>query len=277
MDPDGLHCNTMSSDPDRETPLIERHRALGARLVEFAGWLMPVQYSGIVAEHLAVRKEAGLFDVSHMAELWVTGPGAPEALAHALVSDPANLTVGRAQYSMMCAEDGGIIDDLIVYRLETERFLVVANAGNAAVVAEELHQRLAAFDASLDDASARTVLLALQGPRSPEILTPMVDTDLDTIRRYAIRETGVAGLPTLVARTGYTGEDGFELFVDRDSGPEVWDALMEAGAPTGLVAAGLGARDTLRLEAGMPLYGNELDRQTNPYEAVCGAFIRFAS
>lgn len=256
------------------TSLIERHRALGARLVDFAGWEMPVQYSGILEEHRAVRENAGLFDVSHMGELWVEGPEAAAALAHALVSDPVSLQQGRAQYSMICAEDGGVIDDLIVYRLGEERFLVVANAGNAKTVAAEIEQRLGGFDASLDDASARTSLLALQGPRSLDIISPLSDTDFGGMRYYSISEAAVAGIPAHVARTGYTGEDGFEIFVEWDAGPDLWDALMTAGSSDGISPVGLGARDTLRLEAGMPLYGNELSRDTNPYEAGLGRVVR---
>ena len=255
------------------TSLIGKHEALGARMVDFAGWLMPVQYSGIIEEHNAVRQRAGLFDVSHMGELWVEGPQAGQALSHALVSDPANQKIGRARYSMICAEDGGIIDDLIVYRLGEQRFLVVANAGNAPTVSMELHERIADFDAALDDASARTALLALQGPEALDILAPLTDIDASSMPYYSIAEGHVAGLAAHLARTGYTGEDGFEIFVAWDQGPDLWDALMSAGATQGLAPVGLGARDTLRLEAGMPLYGNELDRGTNPFEAGLGRVV----
>jgi aminomethyltransferase len=249
------------------TPLLDRHEALGARIVEFAGWLMPIQYSGILEEHRAVRSAAGLFDLSHMGELVVEGPEAGAALAAALVTDPPALAVGRAQYSMICAPDGGILDDLIVYRLAEDRFMVVANASNARTVSDALAERIAGFGAVLDDRSLATGLVAIQGPRSVEILQPLADVDLASIRYYGIAEGSVAGIPALVARTGYTGEDGFELFVDVDRAGEAWDAVAAAGGGRGLVPVGLGARDTLRLEAGMPLYGNELDRTTTPYEA----------
>ena len=259
------------------TPLEARHEALGARLIDFAGWLMPVQYAGILDEHRAVRERAGLFDLSHMGELFIEGPEAGAALAFALVTDPPSLAEGRAHYSMIVGPDGGIIDDLIVYRLAAERFLVVANASNAHVVSDALAERLTRFKkAVLDDRSMATALVAIQGPRSVEIVRPLTDVDLDALRYYAISEGSVAGIPGLVARTGYTGEDGFEIFVETSRAAELWDALLTAGAGDGLAPIGLGARDTLRLEAGMPLYGNELDRSTNPFEANLGRVVKLA-
>jgi aminomethyltransferase len=257
-----------------ETPLRERHVALGSRMIDFAGWLMPVQYAGILEEHRAVRQRAGLFDLSHMGELFLEGPEAGTALAGALITNPPALAEGRAQYSMIVAPDGGIIDDLIVYRLAIERFLVVANAGNARTVSDALAERITGFKAVLDDRSLAMSLVAIQGPRSVEIMRPLTDVDLATLRYYAIAEGTVAGIPALLARTGYTGEDGFEVFVDNGRAVELWDALMAAGSASGLAAIGLGARDTLRLEAGMPLYGNELDRTTNPYEANLGRVVK---
>ena len=261
----------------RATPLVDRHLALGARMIDFAGWLMPVQYAGIVEEHRAVRERAGLFDLSHMGELYVEGPEAGAALARALVSDPPSLPVGRAQYSMICAPDGGVIDDLIVYRLAVERYLVVANASNTAVVSDALAERLDGMRVVLDDRSLDTALVSVQGPRSVAILSGLTDVDLATLRYYAAAERNVAGAPALVARTGYTGEDGFEIFVEWERAGEVWDAMLEAGRPFGAIPVGLGARDTLRLEAGMPLYGNELDRTTNPFEAGLGRVVRLAT
>jgi aminomethyltransferase len=247
-----------------QTALIEEHRVLGARLVDFAGWEMPVQYGGILDEHRAVRERAGLFDLSHMGEIWLTGPDAGAALAGALVTDPPRLAVGRAHYSMICADDGGIIDDLIVYRLADDRFLVVPNAANREAVADALRARVGKRDVQLDDASMRTSLVAIQGPLAADILRPLTMVDIDGLRYYAIAEGSAAGRPALVARTGYTGEDGFELVVEWADALPVWRALLEAGAGRGLLPAGLGARDTLRLEAGMPLYGNELGRDGNP-------------
>ena len=267
----------MTDDPGEqlhETALLAIHRRLGARLIDFGGWLMPVQYAGILEEHRAVRERAGLFDLSHMGELFVEGNDAGDALAAALVTDPRTLAVGRAHYSMICQPDGGIIDDLIVYRLGSERFLVVANASNAPTVSDELASRLAGWKAVLDDRSLATSLVAIQGPRARGILGPLTDVDLDALKYYAIAEGHVAGIAALVARTGYTGEDGFEIFVEWARGPEIWEALEAAGHDAGTSPCGLGARDTLRLEAGMPLYGNELDRATNPFEAGLGRVVK---
>jgi aminomethyltransferase len=258
------------------SPLLDRHERLGAKIVEFAGWLMPIQYAGILEEHRAVRSAAGLFDLSHMGELVVEGEDAGAALAGALVSDPPSLAVGRAHYSMICAPDGGILDDLIVYRLAEDRFMVVANASNARTVSDALAERLDGFRAVLDDRSLATGLVAVQGPRAVDIVQPLTDLDLRAIRYYGIAEGTVAGIAAQVARTGYTGEDGFELFVDVDRAGELWDTLLEAGRPHGQVPVGLGARDTLRLEAGMPLYGNELDRTTNPFEAGLGRVVKLS-
>jgi aminomethyltransferase len=257
-----------------QTPLRDRHEALGAKLIEFGGWMMPVQYAGILEEHRAVRERAGLFDLSHMGELFVAGEEAGAALAYALVTNPPALREGRAHYSMICAPDGGVIDDLIVYRLGPERYLVVANASNAQIVSDELAARLTGFRALLDDRSLATALCAIQGPRSVEIVAPLTDVDLAALKYYAIAEGSVAGIPALVARTGYTGEDGFEVFVETGRAAELWDALFAAGQPHGLLPIGLGARDTLRLEAGMPLYGNELDSETNPFEAGLGRVVK---
>ena len=225
-------------------------------------------------EHRAVRERAGVFDLCHMGELFVEGPDAGAGLARALVTDPPSLALGRAHYSMICAPDGGILDDLIVYRLGPERFLVVANASNTGVVSDALAERLDGLKVVLDDRSLDTALVSIQGPASVGILAPLTDVDLASLRYYAVAEGSVAGVPALVARTGYTGEDGFEVFVEWERAGEIWDALLAAGAPAGAVPVGLGARDTLRLEAGMPLYGNELDRSTNPYEAGLGRVVK---
>ena len=257
-----------------ETPLTDRHRALGARLIEFGGWLMPVQYRSILDEHRAVRETVGLFDLSHMGELYVEGPDAGPALAAALISDPPSLAVGRAHYSMICTVDGGIIDDLIVYRLADERFLVVANAGNAATVSDALAERLVKAKAVLDDRSLASGLLAVQGPRAQTVLAPLTDVNLDGMRYYAVAEGNVAGIPALVARTGYTGEDGFEVFVETGATAELWEVLLTAVQAHGGLPIGLGARDTLRLEAGMPLYGNELSLDINPFEAGLGRVVK---
>jgi len=243
-------------------------------MIDFAGWRMPVQYTSILDEHRAVRERAGLFDLSHMGELYVDGPGAGDALAGALVSDPRSLAVGRAQYSMICAPDGGVLDDLIVYRLADDRFMVVANASNATVVSDALTERLEGSDAVLDDGSLATGLVAIQGPNAVDVLRAHTDIDLDGLRSYAIAEGSVAGIPAMVARTGYTGEDGFELFVENARTVELWDRLLVDVQAAGGLPVGLGARDTLRLEAGMPLYGNELDRSTTPFDAGLGRIVK---
>jgi len=263
-------------DVPLSTPLADRHRALGARIVEFGGWLMPLQYAGILEEHRAVRSTAGLFDLSHMGELFVEGSEAAAALGYALTTEPAGLKVGRAHYSMICFPEGGILDDLIVYRLDEERFMVVANASNASAVSDALAERLAGRHVVLDDRSLATALVAIQGPVAAAILAPLTSVILDDLPYYGITQGDVAGVPALVARTGYTGEDGFEVIVDMAAAGRVWDALLEAGTPMGAVPVGLGARDTLRLEAGMPLYGNELGPDTTPFEAGLGRVVKLA-
>jgi aminomethyltransferase len=257
-----------------ETPLAARHEALGARMIDFAGWRMPVQYGSILDEHRSVRERAGLFDLSHMGELLIEGPDAGDALATALVTDPPSLAVGRAHYSMICAPNGGIIDDLIVYRLAEDRFMVVANAANAQVVSEAFGERLRGLRAVLDDQSRGTGAVGHHGPPAVEALTPLTDVDLGGLRYYGIAEGSVAGIPAHVARTGYTGEDGFEVFVETARTGELWDAMLDAVRGVDGGPVGLGARDTLRLEAGMPLYGNELDLTTTPYDAGLGRVVK---
>lgn len=262
----------------RSTPLHDEHVALGASMTEFGGWMMPLRYGSDIAEHTAVRSAAGLFDLSHMGEIEVSGPGAGAALDHALVGWLSTLEVGRARYSMIAQEDGAVIDDLVVYRTADETFLVVANAGNAEVVLAALEERVAGFDAQVTFTSPEVALVAVQGPRAAEILLSLTEAgDADAVsglRYYAITPATVAGTPLLVARTGYTGEDGFELFVENGAAVALWRALLAAGEPLGLVPAGLSARDSLRLEAGMPLYGHELDLTTTPFEAGLGRVVR---
>jgi aminomethyltransferase len=249
------------------------HVELGARMVPFAGYEMPVQYASIIDEHRTVRSAVGLFDLSHMGEIEVRGSGALGFLSHAVVSDPSTLAEGQAQYSMLCQPDGGIIDDLILYRLGADRYMVVCNASNRdAVVAHlaGLEQR----DVVLEDRSDDVGLVAPQGPAAASVLSGLTNVDLDTLANYHAATGSVAGVACTVARTGYTGEDGFELFCDADRARELWDAVAAAGEEAGLRPCGLGSRDTLRLEAGMPLYGNELDRETNPFEAALGRVVK---
>ena len=258
------------------TPLNEIHQQLGASFTDFVGWSMPVRYSSEVAEHKAVRTTAGLFDLCHMGEIELTGPGAAAALDHALVGRPSAIGVGRARYSMLCDENGGILDDVVLYRLAQERFLVVANASNVDTVFAELQNRLLGFDTELRNTSEAWALIAVQGPASAAIVAAATDLDVPELKYYAIDYGTLAGAPVLLARTGYTGEDGFEVYCDPADAAMVWAALSTAGEPHGLVPAGLACRDTLRLEAGMPLYGQELTPSVTPFEAGLGRVISFA-
>lgn len=267
-----------SVDAPHETPLRAEHEALGASFTDFGGWMMPVRYTSDLAEHHAVRTAAGLFDISHMGEILVEGPGAGAFLDRALAGAISSVAVGRAKYTMILAEDGGIVDDLIVYRLQDDVFLVVANAGNREVVARELTDRVAGFDATVEDQSDDYALIALQGPAAERILseTPGVSElspALAEIGSYAWGSALFDGEPLLIARTGYTGEDGFELLVPAAAAVSLWRAMLETGEPHGLMPAGLAARDTLRLEAGMPLYGHELSRDIVPAQAGLGRVI----
>jgi aminomethyltransferase len=259
--------------PLRRTPLTGVHERLGATLTEFAGWLMPLRYGSETAEHNAVRTRAGLFDLSHMGEITVTGAGAAAALDYALVGQPSAVAPGRARYTMICAPDGGIIDDLIVYRLSEDDFMVVANAANTEAVVAALADR-AGDAAQVTDRTADYALIALQGPDAVSILTPVTDADLGTVKYYASYPATVADTRILLARTGYTGEDGFELFARPEDAERIWDVLTAVGAGHGLVPAGLAARDTLRLEAGMPLYGHELGRELTPFDAGLGRVVK---
>ena len=256
------------------------HERLGATMTSFAGWQMPLRYASETAEHLAVRRAAGLFDLSHMGEIVVAGPGAGAALDYALVGNLSALRPGRARYTMICAEDGGVLDDLVVYRLDEDEFLVIANASNTDVVFESVRDRAAGYDARVTDATGDYALVAIQGPEAAGILAPLAGgLDLGAIRYYAGAFGEVAGRRAWVARTGYTGEDGFEVFCRPEDAVPIWDALASGGAGAdsgaGLVPAGLAARDTLRLEAGMPLYGNELGPDVTPFEAGLGRVVKF--
>ena len=259
----------------RRTALDALHRSLGATMTDFAGWDMPLRYGSERDEHLAVRTKAGLFDLSHMGEITVTGPQAAQLLNYALVGNIASVGLGRARYTMICQADGGILDDLIVYRLAETEYMVVANASNAQVVLDALVERAEGFDALVRDDRDAYALLAVQGPESPGILKSLTDADLDGLKYYAGLPGTVAGVPALIARTGYTGEDGFELFVSPGDAEKLWLALTEAGASVGLIPCGLSCRDTLRLEAGMPLYGHELSTELTPFDAGLGRVVKF--
>uniref|UniRef100_UPI003D1BF7AE glycine cleavage system aminomethyltransferase GcvT n=1 Tax=unclassified Nocardia TaxID=2637762 RepID=UPI003D1BF7AE len=267
---------TVSTSP--ASPLLDEHANLEASFTDFAGWQMPLKYDSELAEHRAVRSTAGLFDLSHMGEIAITGPAAGALLDYALAGELSKIGIGRAKYSLLCNADGGVIDDLVVYRLADEHFLVVANASNAPTVARELVLRAEGFDAEVDDQSARTALIAVQGPAAQDIVQALVPDEqvavVTELKYYAVTPASVAGIDVLLARTGYTGEDGFELYVPNAQAVDLWRALLDATADRGGVPAGLACRDTLRLEAGMALYGHELTLDTNPYEAGLGKVVR---
>ena len=267
----------MSTVTTPVSPLLDEHAALGAHLIEFAGWRMPLKYGSELAEHHAVRSTAGLFDLSHMGEILIAGRQADAMLDYALAGTMSKVAVGRAKYSLLCNDEGGVLDDLVVYRLAADRYLVVANAANAAVVSGELTTRAAGFDVVVQDQSAETALIALQGPKAQQIITQLVSPEqaalVETLKYYASAPAVVAGVYVLLARTGYTGEDGFELYVPNSRAIELWRALLEVTTAHDGIAAGLACRDSLRLEAGMALYGNELTVETNPYEAGLGRVV----
>ncbi len=271
----------------RSTALEAVHESLGATFTDFAGWRMPVRYDSDLAEHRAVRESAGLFDLSHMGEIHLRGPQAGEALDHAMAGKLSAVAVGLAKYTLLLTEQGGVIDDVIVYRLAEDHFLVVTNASNAVLDAEEIRARVAGFDVEVDDASDRTSLIAVQGPAGEQILLDLLAAedsgvegvtaeDITSMKYYRVAEGTYRGGDLLVARTGYTGEDGFELYVGDDSAEELWKALTAVGGDR-IVPCGLACRDTLRLEAGMPLYGNELSRDLLPAQAGMGRIIALSS
>ncbi len=255
------------------TPLFAAHRALGARFVDFGGWEMPVQYTGILDEHRAVRERAGLFDVSHMGEIELRGPRALSTCQALTVNDVSRLRDGEAQYSLLCLPTGGVVDDIIVHRLSAERLLLCVNAANTP---KDLQWILDHREgAEIVDRSAEFAQLALQGPRATAILSRLTTLPLAEIPPFAFRDGEVAGVRALVAHTGYTGEDGWELYCAPQTAPRLWDALLESGRPDEIAPAGLGARDTLRLERALPLYGHELTDETTPLEARLAWVVRF--
>ena len=260
----------------RHTPLFATHTALGARLVEFGGWAMPVHYTSIVEEHRAVRHAAGLFDVSHMGEFTIAGPGALDFLEGLVPNQVSRLVEGQALYSQICRPEGGTIDDLLIYRLAEDQFMVVVNAGTMPKDWAWFTQHVAGrHTVTITNESDATALIALQGPRAAEILAGITDgSDPGTLAYYHSRPGRVAGIACRISRTGYTGEDGFELYHAAADAPALWAALLTAGTPLGLLPAGLGARDTLRLEAGLCLYDHELTENITPLEADLGWSVR---
>lgn len=259
----------------KTTSLVDRHIALSARMVPFAGWNMPVQYHGVIAEHNAVRNAAGLFDLGHMGQFLMTGPDALKFLQYTTTNDLSGLEPGQAKYTLLSNPDGGVIDDLIVYRNPAgeDGYMVCMNASNADADSAWWHKQAAEhpeFEVTLEDISQKVGMIAIQGPNAQVITSMVTDADLNAIGDFSWDNGTVAGVPTKIARTGYTGEDGFEFYTDLNDTRTVWDALMEAGKHDGLVPVGLGARDTLRLESRMPLYGQELGMDISPYEAGLG-------
>ena len=259
-----------TTDGISHTPLIETHRALGARMAPFAGWEMPVQYTGILEEASSVRTNAGLFDVSHMGRLELTGPAAADLLDTVLSVNVPKMRQGRARYTVVCTEEGGIIDDGIVYRRGDQEFLLIPNAANTGAILDWLASGAPGPDqVRIEDITSRYAMIAHQGPRAAEMLQPLTEVDLSTVRPFAAVETRVAGATAYVARTGYTGEDGYELIVPSEAATGIWNELTDRGA----TPCGLGARDVLRLEAGLLLHGNDMDISVNPYEAGLERFV----
>ena len=268
------------TEPLKRTPLYDAHRALSARLVPFAGYEMPVQYEGVVKEHQAVRERAGLFDVSHMGELWLRGPDAMSVVSSLVSNAVLDLEVGRAKYTVACNERGTILDDLIIYRAGDEEVLVVCNASNRDKIAPHFARAVASAKAAggradFADQSDDTALIALQGPAAVAIAKDAgAPSELLELKPFSLTAAELSGIRVIAARTGYTGEDGFELFCTNADAPRLWARLLEAGAKHGIAPAGLGARDTLRLEAALSLYGNDIDETTNPYEAGLGWVVK---
>ena len=258
----------------KKTPLNARHRALGARMVEFGGWDMPVEYSGIADEHMAVRTRAGLFDVSHMGEIEIAGRDALAAVQLITTNDASKLADGQAQYSALTTPDGTFVDDVLTYRLSAEHFMLVVNASNIIKDFKWIASHVtAAGDAVAVNTSSRYALIAIQGPAALDVLQTLTGVPLAGIKYYWFTTGEVANVAGTISRTGYTGEDGFEVFVPPASAERVWDAILRAGQPAGVVPAGLGARDTLRLEAAMRLYGNDMDETTTVLEADLGWIV----
>jgi len=257
----------------KRTPLYEAHRAAGAKLIEFGGWEMPVQYTGILEEHKAVRSAVGLFDISHMGEIEIKGPRALEVVQRLTTNDAAKLAVNQVQYAALCYPHGGIVDDLTVYRLGPEHFFFCVNAANIEKDSQWILQH-AQGQAEISNISAQVAQLAVQGPHAQATLQAICDTQLDALPYYWAAHGYVQGVEALISRTGYTGEDGFELYCPASQGPELWTALLQAGQPHGIKPIGLGARDTLRLEMAYALYGNDITAETTPLQAGLGWIVK---
>ncbi|AHF07694.1 glycine cleavage system aminomethyltransferase GcvT [Desulfitobacterium metallireducens] len=260
----------------KRTPLYEEHQAAKAKLIDFGGWEMPVQYAGVIEEHNTVRTKAGLFDVSHMGEVDVKGKEALSFVQNLITNDVTLIQDGQILYSPMCYPEGGIVDDLLVYRYGIEHFYIVVNASNTDKDYAWMLEQAKGYDVQLNNKSAEVAQLALQGPLSEKILQGLTSIDLSEIKYYWFKHGEVNGVPCLISRTGYTGEDGFEIYSAPEKAPELWRKILEAGKSEGIQPIGLGARDTLRFEAKLPLYGNELGQEISPLEAGIGFFVKLA-
>lgn len=259
---------------DKKTPLYDTHLKYGGKMVTFGGYLLPVQYSGVIEEHMAVRTRAGLFDVSHMGEFTCSGTGAAEFLNHVLTNNYSTLKPGSARYSPMCNEHGGTVDDLIVYCRDADSYFIVVNAANREKDFNWMREHLTP-DCTLKDVSDSFAQLALQGPSARDIMLKLLPEDSLPVKGYtALFDVSFHGVPAIISKTGYTGEDGYELYIPSDQAEKIWELLMEAGKEYGLLPCGLGARDTLRLEAGMALYGHELSDTISPLEAGLEHFVK---
>lgn len=259
---------------EKHTPLFEWHKAHGGKMVEYAGWSMPVLYEGLMEEHQAVRGKAGMFDVSHMGEVRVHGKQALNFIQHLLTNDFSSMKDGEILYTFMCYPEGGVVDDLLVYRFKEDEYLLVINAGNVSKDLDWIQKQAESFDVTIKDESDDTGELAIQGPLAEVITQKLTTIDLSDIKFFHFKDNvTIAGVNCLISRTGYTGEDGFEIYTRWDDLEQIWKALMEAGQGEGIQAAGLGCRDTLRFEAGLPLYGHEIDQDISPLEAGFGFFV----
>lgn len=264
----------------KKTPLYEVHCNLGGKIVDFAGWALPVQYTGIIEEHERVRSAAGLFDVSHMGEILVEGENVEKFIQRLVTNDIENMSIGRIKYSPMCYPHGGVVDDILIYKLANDKFLLVVNASNTDKdfkwIIKNNNTESVNKSIEIKNLSSEYAQLALQGPKAQEILSKLTDFSLETIKPFRFEQKiSIAGVDTLISRTGYTGEDGFELYISPQDASLVWNKIIEAGKPVGLIPAGLGARDTLRFEASMPLYGQEISEDITPIEAGLNRFVKF--
>ena len=258
-----------------KTPLYDTHNASGAKIIEFGGWLMPVQYAGILEEHRAVRERAGLFDVSHMGEIKINGRQAEQLINHLITNDVAKIAINQVLYSPMCYPTGGTVDDLLVYRLAFDEYILVVNAGNIDKDLAWITEQAAGYQAQVKNISDQVAQMAIQGPKAEFVLQKLTLANLGAVRYYWLqRDVSINGTSCLISRTGYTGEDGFEIYCSKNEVASLWKAILEAGKPEGLIPAGLGARDTLRFEAGLPLYGHELSETISPLEAGLGMFVK---